>query len=67
VVKVKEMKGKEKEKMNKKETHMVMMRNTPAALSYDDDNENDGEPLSRSFLPSFFFFPFLPFFHPSAN
>ena len=52
--------------MNKKETHMVMMRNTPAALSYDDDNENDDEPLSRSFLPSFFF-PFLPFFHPSAN
>lgn len=34
-----------------------MMRNTPAALSYD-DNENDGEPLSRSFLPSFFFLSF---------
>jgi len=41
--------------MDKKETHMVVMRNTPAALGYDDGNENDGEPLSRLFLPSFFF------------
>jgi len=50
--------------MDKKETHVVVMRNTPAALGYDDDHENDGEPLSRPFLPSFFSFlpSILPFF-----